>query len=323
MEAPEPRASGLYASRPPGRRGLLLAGCGLAAGLWPAGARSAPTSPVSAASASAAAADETARAAIARLERRLGGRLGVFALEDGRERRLAHRADERFLMQSTFKAPLAAMVLWRVDRGEDRLDAAVSYSAADLRPHSPLTRANLARASLARGAMSVAGLCEAILTQSDNAAANLLLARVGGPAALTRFIRGLGDPVTRVDRFELVGGWSGEQDTTTPRAMAGLVRAALLGDVLGPESRGRLRAWMGANLAGRDRLRAGLPAGWNVADRTGTGDGVCNDCAVAWPPGGPPLVITAFAESLHLPPARQDALLAAVGRVVAAWRAST
>ena len=252
---------------------------------------------------------------IAAIERRRGGRLDVFMLDTGTGRTLAHRADERFPMQSTFKGILAALVLSRIDAGADGLEREVPYAARDLVPTSPVTRAHLAE-----GGMTVGALCRAILERSDNAAANLLLARVGGPAALTAYARRLGDPITRFDSYEPVTS-SVTTDCTTPRAIAGLARAVVLGNALQPSSRILLVRGMAANLPGRTRLRAAFPTGWTACDRTGTTDGVCNDYAVAWPPGRAPLVVAAYhhAPGLELEP--QEAALREVGGAVAAWAA--
>ncbi len=251
---------------------------------------------------------------IATIEQTHGGRLGVFALDTATGRTLAHRPDERFLLQSTFKGILAAMVLSRVDGGQDDLAHPVPYAATDLLPASPITTAHLAE-----GHLTVGELCQAILERSDNAAANLLLARVGGPASLTAYARGLGDTVTRFDRYELIDGWFGTMDTTTPRAITELARTVVLGDALKPGSRAQLQRWMQATVVGQTRLRAAMPPAWVVGDRTGTSPGICNDYAVAWPPGRAPLVMAAYHDAPALDTPAQEAVLRAVGAAIVAW----
>ena len=257
---------------------------------------------------------QAAADALAAIEHAHGGRLGVFALDTGTGAVLAHRADERFLLASTFKGSLAATVLSRVDAGRDGLDEPVSYNSHDLLPVSPVTQAHLAA-----GRLTVGTLCQAILVWGDNAAANLLLARVGGPAALTGFIRGLGDVVTRCDRFEPVDGWSGIADTTTPRAITGLARAQLLGDVLRPSSRALLERWMAMAVVGRARLRAVLPTDWTGCDRTGTGDGICNDYALARRPHAAPLLMVVYHDAPGLTVAAQEATLREAGAAIVRW----
>ncbi len=252
---------------------------------------------------------------IAAIERRHGGRLGVFVLDTGSGRTLAHRADERFLLCSTFKGPLAALVLARVDAGQDSLSSSVRYGRKDLLPASPVTEAHVGQ-----GALPVGALCEAILQYSDNAAANLLMARVGGPAAVTRYVRTIGDQVTRIDRYELAAGEnSGDLDTTTPRAIAATARTIALGDVLKPASRALMERWMGECARGKVRLRASFPRDWVAFDRTGTADGECNDYAIARRPGRAPLVVAAYYDRDAMGLEAQEAVLREVGGLVADW----
>lgn len=231
---------------------------------------------------------------------------------------LAHRADDRFAMCSTFKAPLAACVLQRIDRGELARDARLPLREEDLLDHAPV-----ARARLAEGSLPVEDLCAAVIEVSDNTAANLLLAQVGGPTGFTAFLRGLGDAVTRLDRDEpsLNTNLAGDpRDTTSPRAMAATMRAIALGDgVLSAASRERLVGWMIASRTGLSRLRAGLPERWRIGDKTGTGErGAANDVAIAWPPDGAPIVIACFVDAAPASPDARNAAHAEVGRMVAA-----
>jgi beta-lactamase class A len=173
--------------------------------------------------------------------------------------------------------------------------------------------------------MTVGALCEATVTLSDNAAANLLLHTFGGPPALTAFLRGLGDTVTRLDGYEpgLNVVRPGEiHDTTSPSAMLGALRALTLGPALSAASRQQLVAWLVANQTGDKRLRAGLPAGWKVGDKTGSWSdgkvGTTNDIAVAWPPGRPPLLITAYLSRSTLDDDGRNAVIAEVARLVVA-----
>ncbi len=252
---------------------------------------------------------------IGAIERRHGGRLGVFVLNTGSGAVLAHRADERFLLCSTFKGVLAALVLARVDAGRDDPARLVPYDEKDLVAPSPVTEAHVRK-----GALPVGVLCAAILSVSDNAAANLLLARVGGPAALTAFARGLKDGVTRFDRFEPYAGQrSGVLDTTTPRAIVGTARTLLLEDALRPASRARLEEWMAACEPGRVRPRAAFPKAWEAVDRTGTGDGACNDYALVRRAGRGALVMAAYHDASGMEMAAQEAVLREVGATVVAW----
>ena len=264
-----------------------------------------------------AAAQTASDASLRALEARVQGWLGVMALRADGRILLSHRANDRFPMDSTFKASLAAAVLSRVDQGREHLDRMLPVRRADILANSPVTES-----LVASGEASVAALCEAAITVSDNAAANLLLGAVGGPAGLTAFWRGLGDRVTRLDRIEpdLNEGTPGDpRDTTSPAAMAGTLRALLFGRALSAESRQRLAGWMGQTRTGLNLLRAGVPADWRAADKTGRGGhGSVNDIAVFWPPGGRPVIVTCFVTATEAPVALKEQTHAEVGRLVAA-----
>jgi len=258
--------------------------------------------------------DPSAR--LAALERRHGGRLGVAILDTGSGRRAACRGEERFLMCSTFKVLAVAAVLARVDSGHERLDRRIVFGPDVLLDYAPVTRLHTGTPG-----MTVEELCAATITVSDNTAANLLLAALDGPQAVTAFVRRLGDTVTRLDRKEpeLNVTHPGDlRDTTTPRAMLETLRRLLLGQALGDASRARLLGWMRGCLTGTDRLRAGLPAGWSAGDKTGSGaQGECNDIALLFPPGRPPLLVTAYYAAPAIDSHRRSAVLAEVGRIAA------
>jgi beta-lactamase class A len=253
---------------------------------------------------------------IAEIEARVGGRVGVFALDTGTGRQLAHRPDERFAMCSTFKWALAAAILARVDHAELSLDDRLPYRSSDLLEHAPVTREHVAE-----GSMTIEALARAAVTVSDNTAANLLLAKVGGPAGFTQFVRSLGDPVTRLDRDEptLNANDPGDpRDTTSPRAMVGLMSRILCGDVLSIAGRERLLGWLRACETGKDRLRAGLPRDWTVGDKTGSGGrDTINDVAIAVPPGRAPILIAAYMSEGPWGDRVLSAAHADVGRLVA------
>ncbi|MDM4765496.1 class A beta-lactamase [Pelomonas sp. SE-A7] len=234
---------------------------------------------------------------MARLEREVGGRIGFCAIDGSTGQvLLSHRADESFAMCSTFKLLLAAAVLAEVDAGRLKLDQRIAFGLQDLRSHAPVT--GTALGDKAHVELTVAQLCAAIVHVSDNPAANLLLERIQGPAGLTRFLRELGDDVTRLDRWELElnSNLPGDpRDTTSPAAMAESTRKLLLGERLSKASRDRLTTWLRESSTGLQRLRAGLPVGWKAGDKTGTGArGAVNDVAVAWPPGRAPVVMACY-----------------------------
>lgn len=262
--------------------------------------------------------------ALAALEIRSGARLGVAVLDTGSGAQLLHRGQERFPLCSTFKLLLAAYVLHCVEQGAEGLERRVSYPASELVAHSPRTAPH-ADGAKPGGGMTVAQLCEATLVISDNTAANLLLARHGGPAGLTTWLRSQGDAQTRLDRWEtaLNSALPGDpRDTTTPQAMLATMDRVLLGDALSPPSRLQLQTWIRGNLTGDHALRAGLPAGWVVGDKTGSGDqGTRNDVALVWPTGerAPLLIASYLTGALRLTPAQRDGVHAEVASIASRW----
>lgn len=251
------------------------------------------------------------------IERRHGGRLGLAVLDTGSGRRLVWRGGERFLMCSTFKWLAVAAVLARVDAGRERLDRHITFGRKAVLEWAPVTREHVGPPG-----MTVEALCEAAMVISDNTAANLLLETLGGPAGMTAWVRATGDAVTRLDRHEPeLNRPEGDKDTTTPRAMQESLRRILLGDVLSPASRGRLLEWLRHNRTGADSLRGGLPSGWRVGDKTGSGRTANNDVAILWPPHGKPVLVAAYYDNAKLDADARKLALAAAGRLVAAWHA--
>ncbi len=259
---------------------------------------------------------DEATARFTELERKHGGRLGVSILDTQTGRRIRHRGGERFLMCSTFKWLAAAAVLARVDRGAERLDRRVVFAEDVLLDYAPVTSKHVGAPG-----MSVAELCAAAVTLSDNTAANLLLASMGGPGAITEFARSLGDQTTRLDRTEPelnVGSPGDIRDTTTPDAMLADLHSVLLDDRLSAGSRDLLLQWLRGCTTGLDAIRAGLPANWTAGDKTGSGSqGETNDVAIIWPPDRKPLLVTAYYAGSHAEPAERKTVLATVGRIAA------
>jgi beta-lactamase class A len=250
---------------------------------------------------------------LASIERQAGGRLGV-ALIDSRGRVLmSHRADERFAMCSTFKLPLAGM---HAQTAGARLP--MRFTRADLLSNSPYSERMLGR--LDAGEMRVGFAAEQIVTVSDNTAANLLLRHMGGPEAFTSRLRELGDAVTRLDRYEMElneNRRGDPRDTTSPAAMARTASRFLFGDLLHPAWRTHLRGWMVASRTGLRRIRAGLPAGWQAGDKTGSCGTAYNDVAFLVSPSGREYMLAVYLDRPTIPSARAEATLADVGRLAA------
>jgi beta-lactamase class A len=230
---------------------------------------------------------------IGALERRYNAHIGLFAvdLDDGRS--ISHRGQETFAMCSTFKGYAAARVLQMAEHAELALDDPVFVDPAEIVANSPRTEPR------AGGDMTLEELCQAALQVSDNTAGNLLLKTIGGPPAVTEFARSIGDPSSRLDRWEtaLNSAVPGDpRDTSTPEALGGGYRNLLTGNALAAPQRRQLEDWMRANET--SSMRAGLPAGWTTADKTGSGDyGSTNDVGVAYGPAGERVLVAMMTRS--------------------------
>ncbi|MBA3048477.1 MAG: class A beta-lactamase [Alphaproteobacteria bacterium] len=251
------------------------------------------------------------------LERANGGRLGFVAHDAGSGRRLAWRGDERFVYCSTFKMYLAAATFLRVQAGQERLDRQIPVAAADMVNHAPVTGPAVG------GALSVETLMKGAVEVSDNPAANLLLRALGGLESMRAFYRSLGDDSTTVDRFEPeMNRLDGDKDTIVPlRSVANLKRLLIDADTpLSEDHKARLLRWMTDTPTGQGRIKAGLPAGWTVAHKTGTGGyGPTNDIGVLYPPAGAPVIVAAYYHAAAAGPAdRHDAVIAEATRLALA-----
>ncbi|MBK1784307.1 class A beta-lactamase [Prauserella cavernicola] len=250
---------------------------------------------------------------LAELERDFGARLGVFAVATGTGATIEHRAEERFAFCSTFKALAAAAVLRR--NPLSHLQTRVRYTEADLLASSFVTEQYVATG------MTIRQLCDAAVRYSDGTAGNLLLRDLGGPAELTAFARELGDRTTRMDRIEpeITQATPGDpRDTTSPAGLATSVRAIVLGDALPGQQREFLRDLLRRNTTGDDRIRAGVPRDWVVADKTGTGSyGTANDVAVLWLPDSEPVVLALMSSKPDEDAEPDEALLAEAASYVA------
>jgi beta-lactamase class A len=255
-------------------------------------------------------------------------RLGVCFLDTANGEIVGNRIDERFAMCSTFKLAMVAACLREADHGRLTLSEIIKYTKADLLEWAPVTEENLAK-----GGLSIAELAQAAQERSDGTAANLLVKRLGGPPAVTAKFREMGDTVSRLDRYEPDLGMvlsADLRDTTSPMAMAQLVRRITTGDLLRRESRERLVRWMQNTNTGARRLRAGLPAEWRSGNKTGTGraEGTtnkCNDVAITFPSGKSPVIIAAYFDSGEYTAQterRHEAVLAEVGKIAAQWAAA-
>lgn len=261
------------------------------------------------------AAEGNVQARLRDLESTVGGRLGIAALDMETDRRVDYRSSNLFPLCSTFKLLLAGAVLAKVDRGKETLEREIPLTPADMLDYAPQ-----AKILLPKGRITVAEACAGAIIDSDNTCANLLLASIGGPGALTVFARSLGDRTTHLDRIEpfLNEAMPGDaRDTTSPAAMLNDLGMLLLQDALGKNARDLLTDWLVKSHTGTAKLRAGLPTDWKVGDKTGMGEhGASGDVAIVWPPGRRPLLISVYLAESGGTPAERDKALADVARLV-------
>jgi beta-lactamase class A len=260
---------------------------------------------------------ESAHIRLAELELRFDGRVGLSALNTADGSWLGYRASERFPLCSTFKVVLVSAILERSTRSAALMEQRIRYGRSDLVAYSPITEKHVA------DGMMVAELCAAALEYSDNTAANLLMKMVGGPHAVTAFARSIGDSEFRLDRWEpeLNQALPGDaRDSSTPEAMGRSLQRLALGDALRIHERELLRAWLRANTTGAGRIRAGVPADWQVGDKTGSGAyGTANDVAVLWPPHRQPLILAVYTTQRHKQAKPRNDIIASAARIGIEW----
>nr|WP_042190360.1 class A beta-lactamase [Kibdelosporangium sp. MJ126-NF4]CEL19263.1 Beta-lactamase [Kibdelosporangium sp. MJ126-NF4]CTQ94938.1 Beta-lactamase (EC 3.5.2.6) [Kibdelosporangium sp. MJ126-NF4] len=248
------------------------------------------------------------------LETRFGARLGLVAVDVTSGKAVAHRENETFALLSVFKGYAAGALLKAHPLDTGFFNQTIKYTKADLVDNSPVTEKHVDTG------MTVAAICEAAITRSDNTAGNLMLKLLGGPTKLTEFARSVGDPKTRLDRWETdlnVVPPGTEQDTTSPAAIGNAYRSLVVGDTLGVPERTQLKNWLLASTTGAERIRAGLPSGWVTGDKTGTGGvwGTANDVAVTWPSPDKPIVIAILTDKKAKEAKPDNALLAEATRI--------
>ena len=252
------------------------------------------------------------------LEASFKGRIGAYALDTGTGKTIAYRSGERFPLLSTFKAIACAAALHKARASDPGLmERVVHWTKDDLKSNSPVTEKHVA------DGLTVAELCEAAITYSDNTAANMVLKQIGGPAGLTRYFRTLKDPISRLDRWETeLNDWTPKErrDTTTPASVARDLRKVTTGDALDAKDRATLNGWLKANTTGGARIRAGLPKTWTIGDKTGTGStyGTANDIAIIWPAkDAAPIIMAIYTNRPAADAANDEKVIAGTATILA------
>jgi beta-lactamase class A len=254
------------------------------------------------------------RRAITAVERSAGGPIGISLLDTHTGERFGHRANDRFPLCSTFKLLLAARLLHGADKAQWAMAERLPVTKADMLFNAPFTEKRIG------GTASLLELAEAMAVLSDNPAANIALAKVGGPAALTAWLRSIADQTTRIDRNEpeMNNETPGDpRDTTTPTAMLATSRALVEGRILSPAARRTLFGWMQASKTADTMIRAALPLGWQEANKTGAGSWRArNIVSVITPPGRKPTWVAAYLFAAKSELAERNRQFVPLGRAI-------
>ncbi len=263
----------------------------------------------------ASAEPESVQEQLAQLEATTGGRLGIAAIDTGNNQRIEYRANESFPMGCTSKVIGVAAILKQSMQDGQLLQQRIKYKKDDLTNWTPVTGKHLI------DGMTVTELSAAAISYSDNTAMNLLLKKIGGPAEVNAFAHSIHDQHFKLDHWwpdEALANSASNQDATTPAAMEESLRQIIFGDVLAKPQRDMLISWLKQNTTGDARIRAGVPQGWVVGDKTGSGFhyGTTNDIAVIWPPKGAPIIVTIYYTSDKRDAPKREDILAAATRIL-------
>lgn len=240
------------------------------------------------------------------LEEEYDARLGVYAMNTGDGTTVSYNENDRFAYASTHKALSVGVLLQQLSIEE--LDKQIVYSEEDLVTYSPITEQHV------ETGMSLREISDASIRYSDNTAANFIFNEIGGPKGFKEALRQIGDEVTEPERIEteLNNVEPGEtRDTSTAKALVESLYAFSLGDVLEEENRQLLNDWLINNTTGDALIRAGVPDGWQVGDKTGSAShGTRNDIGIIWPPNEEPIVIAVLSSKDEADAETDDALIA-------------
>ncbi len=255
-------------------------------------------------------------ATLIELEAQLQARVGVAIVDLETNESLYYHAQDRFPLSSTFKTLACAALLSKVDKNEDSLERRITFNQDDLVSYSPVTETKVGAPG-----MTLADLCEATITLSDNSAGNFILQAIDGPSGLTQFLRSIGDSSTRLDRWEteLNESLPGDpRDTTSPEAMVNTLIALLETEVLSESSRKILTQWLQGNAVGEALLRAGIPDDWVIGDKTGAGGfGSRSIAGILWPPQRQAIITAIYITETDASFDDRNAAIAAIGQAIA------
>ncbi|MDF3047197.1 MAG: bla [Candidatus Midichloriaceae bacterium] len=251
-----------------------------------------------------------------KLESSTEGRLGIFAINTKNGHIIKYRSDEIFPTGCTSKVIGVAVVLKKSMLDPSLLSQNIKYSKKDLDAWAPITKQYVSKG------MTVRELCAASISFSDNTAMNLLLRSIGGIQGMNDFARSIGDPSFRQDsdwpEEAFSGGAGNLKDTSTPQAMVESFHKLTIGDVLERPHRDLFTAWLINSQTSTARIHAGIPKGWIIGNKTGTGAvyGSTNDIAIVWPPKHEPILIGVYYTSDNKKAKKREDIVAAATKAL-------
>jgi beta-lactamase class A len=258
-------------------------------------------------------AKETTMEKFEQLEKEYDARLGVYAIDTGTKETVEFREDERFAYTSTSKALATAVLLKQ--NPISVLEEIRTFTNEDIVTYSPITE------DFVNKGMSLGKIAEAAMQYSDNTAGNLLFEELGGPDGFEKALRESGDTITMADRIEpdlneAIPGDS--QDTSTPKALATTLEVFGISEYLPADKQEIFTNWLKGNTTGDSLIRAGVPEGWEVGDKSGAGGyGTRNDIAIVWPPNREPIIIAIMSSRNEENASFNDELIAKATKVIA------
>lgn len=242
--------------------------------------------------------------------------IGLSAIETYNNTQINYNANKRFPMDSTSKLMTVSAVLKKSESDPALLKQKIFFTANDVKKsgYAPITSRYI------KSGMTVSDLCAAALEYSDNAAVNQLMKILGGPNKVTQFARSIGDETYLLVRWEPELNSAiphDKRDTTTPSAMADSVQKLVLGNALGNSQRQQLQDWLKHCKTGNNRIRAGIPRHFIVADKTGIGGyGSIGDIGVVWRPHASPIVLVVYVRQNEKNAHTSDQIIALTTKIV-------
>lgn len=247
------------------------------------------------------------------LEKSFNGKIGIYAIDTNNSQVISYRADERFPIQSTMKLIGVGALLKQSENNKSLLKKKITYTNQDLTSWHPVSGKYIATG------MTLGALAEAAITYSDNPAMNLITKKFGGPKFATDFAHSIGNKTFNICHYEgnLNSNPNSYEDTSTPKDMALSLQKLTIGNVLPQPQRIQLITWMRNNTVGYKRIRAGVPMGWVVADKTGSGDyGIANDIGIMWSPLCKPVVLSIYTIRNTKDAKRREDIIAATTNII-------